>query len=314
MSKFIIVGEKEKNVVGLYDVQNGGVALATLYTIKQLLDMGHEVVGVESTKPFKYTICTRKGEPSKRKENLTELMVKKSAVSFVKGIKPSRNEIKAKKETSKKRTTTLRANKKEAKEKEKAKLAKLVRFQKSKLLVVESRYSISASEYHTESSTNTVVLYAASPTALRTMKEIILENYSYKDAKNKVKEIYACYKRYGKACIKTDVDFFFDEKKMQFTYDTSYRFDYENFYDGHRGTVAFKFNEEKMAYTYRIVEDRCRANSIDDIFYGATADNCSMKGFFNAMNASKIVINSHNEPIADYISTDFDYTSSNFFF
>ena len=71
--RFIIVGEKKDEkgkVVALFDVANGGVALATPYTIKQLLEMGHEVVGVDSTKPFRYHVCNRSGDPAKHKESL----------------------------------------------------------------------------------------------------------------------------------------------------------------------------------------------------------------------------------------------------
>ena len=100
MRKFIIVG-KTTGAVMLYDADYGGMAIATYYTVRQLISMGATVIGMKAnTKQFSCYVMD-KNENRSLGAGVPVVGTKRSASTFMKGIKDPAKE-QAKKEAKKK--------------------------------------------------------------------------------------------------------------------------------------------------------------------------------------------------------------------
>lgn len=310
--KFIIVGEKEKGVVGLFDVQNGGVALATTYTVRQLIDMGHEVVGVGTLKPFRYTICTRKGEPSKRAENLDALETKKSAVSFIKGIKPSRQERSANKAKAKKRVASMRQAKAEAKKAEENFKKFLVPFKPSKLLMLETEYELKSSEYHDESSSTTYRFLIKSSSAMTAFRKLIKDNIPWSLVEDDMKCIMNRFKRYSRVTVEVtfnSIPDIWEDKKIVKGISSSYKLDFTNYYEDFSGTIYLgrnkSYNISKLDdIQYKVVRSNCRHIDVENFRIGATADNYDLEDFIKGLGRRRVVVDENND-IMDINNCDY---------
>lgn len=302
--KFIIVGEKVKGVVGLFDETNGGVALATAYTVKQLIDLGHEVVGVDSIKPFKYTICTRKGEPSKRKENLDSLETKKSATSFIKGIKPSRKEKADNKAKAKKRVETIKQAKADAKKKEEIFKKFLIPFKPSKLLMLETKYELRSSEYHDEGCTSTYHFLIKSPSAMTAFRKIIKDNIPWGAVKDNMQRIMKGFKRYSQVTVEvifTGVPSVCDKNVIRGT-SSSYKLEFNNFYDDFGGEVELRRNKTYQVGSlddikYNVVASCFRHSDLESFRIGATSDSVALTDVIDGLGQRKVVVDENNNII-----------------
>ena len=310
--KFIIVGEKAKGVVGLFDVANGGVALATAYTVRQLIDMGHDVVGVDTLKPFKYTICTRKGEPSKRAENLDALETKKSAVSFVKGIKPSRQEKSANKAKAKKRVASMRQAKAEAKKAEETFKKFLVPFKPSKLLMLETEYELESSEYHDESSSTTYRFLIKSASAMTAFRKIIKDNIPWSIVEDDMKNIMKRFKRYSRVTVEATfrgIPDVWEDKKVIKGISSSYKLDFTNNYEDFGGIILLgrnkSYNISKLDdIQYKMIGSSCRHIDVENFRIGATADNYALSDFIKGLGRRRVVVDENNN-IMDINNCDY---------
>lgn len=86
---FIIVEKKDKDLYVIYDKENGGVCCCSLYTIKQLIDMGHKVIGYSVVNGrSSITEHNLDGSISKRKavETCCADTTKRSAVTIAGGL------------------------------------------------------------------------------------------------------------------------------------------------------------------------------------------------------------------------------------
>ena len=299
--KFIIVGEKVKGVVGLFDETNGGVALATAYTVKQLIDLGHEVVGVDSIKPFKYTICTRKGEPSKRKENLDSLETKKSATSFIKGIKPSRKEKADNKAKAKKRVATIKQAKADAKKKDEILKKFLIPFKSSKLLMLETKYELRSSEYRDEGCTSTYRFLIKNPSAMTTFRKIIKDNIPWGLVKENMQKIMKGFKSYS--CVTVEVTFnglpIVPEKNVLKGISSSYQLKFNNYYEDFGGEVKLRRNKSYRVSSlddikYNIASSSFRHSDLESFRIGATADSEDLTDFIDGLSLRKVIIDENN--------------------
>ncbi len=117
---FLIVGKKNDDCYVLYDDRPNfcGRACASLYTIQQLIENGYGVVGANYTKgknirPKDITIVNMQGQPAGRISSHDDIPdTKRSANTFIKGIKRSKDEIQKAKAIGEKRSQTIQKNKK----------------------------------------------------------------------------------------------------------------------------------------------------------------------------------------------------------
>lgn len=114
---FYIVGKKNDDCYVLYDVRYGGKACASLYTIDQLIEQGYAVAGCNSlrgqkTRAKDITIVNLDGKPAQRISTFEDVPdTKRSAVTFIKGIKKSKEEVQKAKQIGEKRSQTLQTKK-----------------------------------------------------------------------------------------------------------------------------------------------------------------------------------------------------------
>lgn len=114
---FFIVGQKDKDCYVLYDSVNGGRACASLYTIKQIIDNGVEVIGARLTPDGRLTtkgiqIVNTNGQPVIRLNRFDDVPdTKRSASTFLKGIKRTKEEINRAKSIGEKRSQTIQEKK-----------------------------------------------------------------------------------------------------------------------------------------------------------------------------------------------------------
>lgn len=290
--EFIVVGiSKKEDALALYDVENKGTAMATPYTIRQLIENGHVVKGILATKPFRFRVFTKTGEAAKRKSvPATVDPTKRTIASFLKGIKPSRAEIKAAKEAAAKRKATLRANKAAKKAAQEAEKKKWMLLQKSKLQILEIGHYEEVGEYHTNTSYDTYFLSAQSTAALTTLKKVLKDSnlyqgggVSFSDIKDDIQEIVDNFKEYGKITVKvkaTHLDF--DPKKCQCGYGSKYIFTCENNYEDKLARLRFLYSKG-----YEPEDAGCHHCSTETATYGPTADSCQMAGFANTLRRTK---------------------------
>ena len=291
--KFIIIGIGEKDSYALYDVANKGTAMASAYTIRQLIENGCVVMGVVATKPFKVVCYSKSGEIAKKQASLGMVPpTKRSMTTFLKGIKPSRAEIKAAKEVAAKRRATLRANKAAKKAAQEAEKKKWMLLQKSKLQILEIGHYEEVGEYHTNASYDTYFLSAQSPSALTTLKKVLKDSnlyqgggVSFSDIKDDIREIVDNFKDYGKITVKvkaTHLDF--DPKKCQCGYGSEYFYTCENNYEDKIASLSFRYSNG-----YEPEDVGCHHCSVETATYGATADSCQMAGFAKTLRRTKII-------------------------
>lgn len=289
--KFIIIGIGEKDSYALYDVANKGTAIASAYTIRQLIENGCVVMGVVATKPFKVVCYSKSGEVAKKQASLGMVPpTKRSMTTFLKGIQPSRAEIKAAKETAAKRKATLRANKAAKKAAQEAEKKKWMLLQKSKLQILEIGHYEDVGEYHTNTSYDTYFLSAQSPTALTTLKKVLKNSslyqgggLSFSDLKDEIQQIVETFKDHGRITVKvkaTHLDF--DPKKCQCGYGSMYLFSCDNNYEDRMASLRFRYSNR-----YEPEDVGCHHCSVETATYGPTADSCQMSGFANTLRRAK---------------------------
>ena len=307
--KFIITG-KGTGTVMLYDVENKGSAVATFYTVNQLLDAGHEVLGVTRRKPFACTPLTVNGEPASRPVKVEG--TKRSAVTFMKGIRRSREELKTVREAQKKRDAVLKEKKAEAKraaaEQEKTakelrkqeriakkeaeekarkqkKLDKVIKaiwrkttvsHQSSKCLCLLSYVKNVATEYN-EDETTYYTLYAGTPSAMTAMAKLIRDYAEMPgwEASELISDLRSRFKSDGRASCCIALDDFSFPSYVQVAADSnvilSVRNDYE---DSSAKWQLSKWNN----YVPELLDSRHR--SADDYNYGSVSNrDGNAKGF-----------------------------------
>ena len=290
--EFIVVGiSKKEDALALFDVENKGTAMATPYTIRQLIENGHIVKGILATKPFRFRVFTKTGEAAKRKSvPATVDPTKRTMASFLNGIKPSRAEIKAAKEAAAKRKATFRVNKAAKKAAQEAEKKKWMLLQKTKLQILEIGHYEEVGEYHTNTSYDTYFLSAQSPTALATLKKVLKNSrlyqgggVSFSDLKVDIQQIVETFKNHGRITVKvkaTHLDF--DPKKCQCGYGSKYIFTCENNYEGKFARLRFLYSNG-----YEPEDAGCHHCSTETATYGPTADSCQMSGFANTLRRAK---------------------------
>ena len=308
--KFIITG-KGTGTVMLYDVENKGSAVATFYTVNQLLDAGHEVLGVTRRKPFACTPLTVNGEPAAHPVKVEG--TKRSAVTFMKGIKRSREELKTIREAQKKRDAIIKEKKAEAKraaaeqekiakelrkkeriakkenaekEKKQKKLDRIIKsiwkkttvsFQSSKCLCLLSHVVNVANEYH-ESERNYYTLYAGSASAMTAMVKLVRDYAKLTgwESKELIRDLRDRFKSTGRACCRVELDYEPDDmKSVQLAADNEVILSVRNDYEDTSAEWRFtKWNN----YTAEMRDSRHRYEEDDE--YGSVADGKgSAKGF-----------------------------------
>ena len=202
MRKFVIVG-KTSGAVMLYDTEFGGMAVATYYTVRQLLSMGATIIGLKSNTTQFSCYIMDKNENRALGNGVPVVGTKRSATTFIKGIKPTPAEQKAKRDAENAEKEKIRAEKKALQEKKKAEKAakakhrkrakelkeeykkqkeqeKLLKktevsFYNSKCLCVLTHIENIASEYH-EQEKRYYTLYAETKSAISNMIKV-LQNY-----------------------------------------------------------------------------------------------------------------------------------------
>lgn len=290
--EFIIIGISEKkDAYALYDTANKGTAMATAYTIKQLLENGHTVVGIKSFKPFQVVCHSKDGKVAKSQSSLGLVSpTKRSMATFVKGIKPTREERKAAKETAAKRKTTLRANKAAKKAAQEAKKKMWIPLQKSKLQILEVGHYEEVGEYHTNTSYDTYYLTAHSPAALTTLKKVLKNSslyqsggFSFSDLKEDIRQIVDTFKDRGKITVKVKATMLdFEPAKCQCGYGAKYVFTCENNYEDKVASVSFYQYDG-----YKPTDNGCHHCSIGTATYGPTADSCQLADFGKVLQRAK---------------------------
>jgi len=110
MRKFIIVG-KTTGAVMLYDADYGGMAVATYYTVRQLISMGATVIGMKAnTKQFSCYVMD-KNENRSLGAGVPVVGTKRSASTFMKGIKdPAKKQAEKERKKQEKKKKTVRTN------------------------------------------------------------------------------------------------------------------------------------------------------------------------------------------------------------
>lgn len=85
---FYIIEIKARDLYVIYDAQNQGVCCCSLYTIKQLTDMGHSVIGYDPTRPRNCVFeVDLNGKPRQKKAPIAcEDETKRSAVTIARGL------------------------------------------------------------------------------------------------------------------------------------------------------------------------------------------------------------------------------------
>ena len=290
--KFIITGVGEK-CFALYDVENKGSAMATAYTIKQLVEAGHQVVGVKSMKPFSVVCHCKNGDVAKKQPvRATGIPdTKRSMATFVKGIKPSRADIKANKEAARKRKATIRQKKADEKKRAEAEAKRWIDLKKSCLQVIESHYYEVCGEYHMSDQYTEYYLYASSPTAFATLKKVLKNSVianTFSSMSESLKDITTEFKRRGYVMVRGDfkdlATYWVDSKKIQEGYSPEYRFESHNDYtDKSIDVVAYSRNG------YKPQDNGCHHCRVEDAEYGPTAERESLVGLFaNIARTKKI--------------------------
>lgn len=286
-----IIEKKANDLYVIYDVANGGMCCCTPYTIKQLIEMGHEIPGVVLSPKFYVTILTKAGDVAKKSKVYDVDETKRSAVTIAKGLKPTRAEKKALKEVVDKRNATRKENQKLAKqeliekekvEKERQKQEKLRkkelevvkrRRQKSKCLAELVSVSIESSEYHSRE-WYSYKLTATTPSALTALRKLVARggylDDNLKGAGERIKNGYSVT-----ATVNLDYELDNDTDGIQVIASTEVRLKHLNFYDDTRLYVTFSLYKNYIAN----VSDN---KGTDLNYFGSTANGGnSIKGWEN---------------------------------
>lgn len=81
---FYVVQKLNNKECIIYDVENSGVCCCTVYTLNQLIEMGHQVVGYDGKKLFEVDLKGNKRE--NKAPIMCEDLTKRSAVTIAKGL------------------------------------------------------------------------------------------------------------------------------------------------------------------------------------------------------------------------------------
>lgn len=287
--KFVIIGDnQEKKVVALFDKKNGGVAIATPYTVKQLINLGHEVIGVDNVKPFHYHCCNRSGKPTKRPETLDGIVpTKRAASTFIKGIKPT----KAAKPAAK---TVVQEHKTTAKPKQREITPQMDVFQKDKLLALKKEANITATEYQSNTQ-ETYVFYAASPAAFETLKTVLKTTKSGVEADHLIRHSSEWFLHHGSVAVETSVfkgtlrQF---QPRMQLGFASKFALYSNNHHEGTFSRGMFVRNDVSLQYEctgYR----PSYVKSLSDVWVGSSAGGMTLADYLDDINSSKTVVSAN---------------------
>ena len=312
MRSFVIVG-KGKGCVLLHDKEFGGNAVATYYTVNQLIDAGAEVLGVKSRKPFSYAVLNADGTPAAHVPNAEG--TKRSAVTFLKGIKKSRAELKAIREATEKRQAVLKAKKAEEKrvlaekakaEKERLKLERAkakeraeaenkakkeakviasamkrnaVSYQRSKCQCLLSFVRNTASEYHEEEKEH-YILFAGSASAMSAMVKVLRNDSGMtgREVEDLVKRLRDEFKSNGRASCRVPLEWgFTDNRNLQVGVADEVTLSVENTYEDESAEWTFR---RSNGYRPEMKWERHWPTGCGSDRYGSTADgDGSVTGF-----------------------------------
>ena len=337
MRKFIIVG-KTSGAVMLYDTEFGGMAVATYYTVRQLMDMGATVIGVKSnTKQFSCYVMD-KNENRAFGDGVPVVGTKRSAVTFMKGIKKPVEERRAEKEAEKKAIEAERARKraereakkraviekKERKEREKKeKIARAeaekkqkayeamrkknaISFHNSKCLCALTRVENEATEYH-EKEKEYYTLYAETKAALSNLVKV-LQNYCALPAYELgriLPRVRDGFKSRGRVSILVPLDMmeYGEGKYYQCVPGSNVSLSFINHYEDY--SAEWKFRESNG---YKPEFEDGRHRYAEDTRYGSTADGDSdVNGFANSLRSAKHLRNMPYIPSTSYDSCGWNF-------
>lgn len=224
MYDFIVLGQKETDNYVIQDMREGmgGKCCCTRYTLTQLRDKGYSILGINQqikgnlgVKDVKaYNVDGSLCQRNNTYPNVDD--TKRSAITIEKGIKVSRAEAKQRKEAGKKRSQTVKQNKRDAlvlqreqekllkeQEKEKKKEQALIekcckRRQKSKALFELNHIEKTAGEYQSKAEYSYKV-YLYTPSSVTHFMHGLGHDYmsaSWDDSDN-ARNLNECIKRNG---------------------------------------------------------------------------------------------------------------------
>lgn len=337
MRKFVIVG-KTTGAVMLYDTEFGGMAVATFYTVRQLMDMGATVIGVKSnTKQFSCYVMD-KNENRSLGNGVPVVGTKRSASTFMKGIKKPVEERKAEKEAEKKKIEAekerkraereakkraIEANKERKAREKKEKIARAeeekrqkaydslrkknaISFHNSKCLCALSRVENEATEYH-EKEKEYYTLYAETKAALSNLVKV-LQNYCALPAYELgriLPRVREGFKSHGRVSILVPLDMmeFGEGKFYQCVPASSVSLSFVNHYEDY--SAEWKFRESN-GYKPEFADGRHRY--ADDTSYGSTANGDSdVNGFASSLRNAKHLRNMPYIPSTSYSSCGWNF-------
>ena len=274
--RFVITEKRDNDRYVIYDMENKGSACVSKYTIKQLIEgestiiigvtysyknMGSNEVVIENITPY-----TKDGSrpASKIISNSYIPDTKRSFATVIKGLKPSRAEIKALNDKTKKTKATKKANKKAKKvaedtalkekkkaeaelkaEKEKYKVIKK-RVQKSKPQLYLKKIKIMATEYDEKLSYEFRV-ECHTPAAVTKLNNFIKSTTAYADTRNAGDTI----KRRGYFSTRLDCEgsYVLDDPDIQLFAEKEVWLDFDGSWE--RCEIRFSsYNDYRPEFTY----------------------------------------------------------------
>lgn len=288
--EFVVIEKRDNDRFVIYDIENKGSCCCSKYTMKQIIDAGHTIygvryngvnIGVNDIVPL-----LKNGQPRQKMEHYSLVPdTKRSAVTILQGLTPSREEKRVMRETLHKRDATIKDNKKQAKlaeierekrikeeEKQRKALQKEMEVnikhrQVTKVSAYLTDICLVASEYSLDSRRYTYLLECTTPTALTNLRKLNKELskrgrgfYIDSNASEMVE-------RRGKYSVRITLpDLLEDVEGVQIFAGTEVRLDFSNAYEDYNIWATFRANNHFIA--------SCdgRHISVDlDTSFGATA-------------------------------------------
>lgn len=269
--EFVVIEKRDNDRFVIYDIENKGSCCCSKYTMKQIIDAGHTIYGVryngENIGVNDIVPLLKNGQPRQRMEHYSLVPdTKRSAVTILQGLTPSREEKRAMRETMQKRDATIKDNKKQAKlaelerekrikeeEKQRKALQKEMEVNiKHRQVTKVSAYLVDirmvASEYNLESRQYTYILECTTPTALTNLRKLSKElskrgNGFYIDSNAS-----DMVERHGKYSVRaTFSNMLEDVEGIQIFAGAEVRLDFTNVYEDYNIWATFRAINHFMA-------------------------------------------------------------------